>query len=107
MANRANEYVKRRWQQLIDDSGGKCAQCPSTGPLEFAHLEPTGLNGKGRGKARRLFNILKHPEKYVLLCVDCHDVLDGMRRFRQQDYITITITHQQQQDGSNHAEVSD
>ena len=42
MAARQNEYVKRRWQQLIDDSGGACAQCNATQetkPLEFAHLE--------------------------------------------------------------------
>ena len=91
MAARQNEYVKRRWQQLIDDSGGACAQCQATQntkPLEFAHLEPTGLNGRSRGKSRRLFNILKHPDKYVLLCVDCHDDLDGMNRFRQQDYLS-------------------
>ena len=91
MANRQNEYVKRRWQQLIDDSGGACAQCHATQdtkPLEFAHLEPTGLNGRSRGKSRRLFNILKHPDKYALLCVDCHDDLDGMHRFRQQDYLS-------------------
>lgn len=91
MATRQNEYVKRRWQQLIDDSGGACAQCHATQdtkPLEFAHLEPTGLNGRSRGKSRRLFNILKHPDKYVLLCVDCHDDLDGMNRFRQQDYLS-------------------
>lgn len=30
MAARQNEYVKRRWQQLIDDSGGACAQCQAT-----------------------------------------------------------------------------
>lgn len=87
MANRANEYVKRRWQQLIDDSGGKCGQCGQTYDLEFAHLEPTGLNGKGRGRKERLFNILKHPESYVLLCVHCHDELDGMNRYQQQDYL--------------------
>ena len=71
--------------------GGACAQCQATQdtkPLEFAHLEPTGLNGRSRGKSRRLFNILKHPDKYVLLCVDCHDDLDGMNRFRQQDYLS-------------------
>ena len=44
MAARQNDYVKRRWQQLIDDSGGACAvqRDAETKPLEFAHLEPTG-----------------------------------------------------------------
>ncbi len=81
MANRMNEYVKRRWKQLIEDSGGKCAQCPSAEKLEFAHLEPTGLRGRGRGRKERLFDILKHPEKYVLLCGYCHDELDGLNRY--------------------------
>lgn len=84
MANRSNEYVKRRWKQLIEDSGGKCAQCPSTERLEFAHLEPTGLRGRGRGRKNRLFDILKHPEKYVLLCGLCHDEMDGLHRYERR-----------------------
>ena len=90
MANRANEWIKRRWKQLVEDSGGKCAQCPSTEHLEFAHLEPTGLSGAGRGRKERLYNILKHPEKYVLLCIHCHDEFDGMTRYTQRDYLRDT-----------------
>lgn len=87
MANRNNEWVKRRWQQLIEEFGAKCAKCPQTWDLEFAHLEPTGLKGEGRGKSRRLADILKHREKYRLLCIHCHDEFDGLRRYRQQDYL--------------------
>lgn len=85
MANRANEWTKRRWKQLIEDSGGKCAQCPNTEALEFAHLEPTGLRGRSRGRKERLYDILKHPEKYVLLCIYCHDEMDGLYRYRTKE----------------------
>lgn len=88
MANRNNEWVKRRRNQLLEEFGAKCRDCAKTWDLEFAHLAPTGLKGEGRGKSRRLANILKHRDKYALLCVDCHDVLDGMRRYRQQDFFT-------------------
>jgi 5-methylcytosine-specific restriction endonuclease McrA len=86
MAARNNEYVKRRWQSLIEERGGKCQECGSSGDLEFAHLQPTKCKGMGRGKSRRLADILKHPGKYRLLCMPCHDALDGRaRRKRQPD----------------------
>jgi len=87
VANRANEYVKRRWMELIEEYGGECQDCGKRYDLEFAHLGETGLKGKGRGKNRRLFNILHNRDLYRLLCMDCHDILDGMNRRRQQDYI--------------------
>lgn len=47
--------------------------------LEFAHLpgKPTNLDGRGRGKPERYYDIKQHPECYVLLCVECHTELDG------------------------------
>lgn len=47
--------------------------------LEFAHLpgKPTGLDGRGRGVSKRYHDIKRHPESYVLVCRDCHAVLDG------------------------------
>jgi len=53
--------------------GGRCKNCGAkrseskhgrwkTGPLEFAHVKPTGLCGMGRGLKRRFFDILRHPD---------------------------------------------
>lgn len=89
MACRQNEWVKRRWAQLIEEYGGECQDCGKRYDLEFAHLGETGLKGKGRGKSRRLADILKNRDLYRLLCMECHDILDGMFRRRQQDYLKV------------------
>lgn len=88
MASPQNEWVKRRWQALIAERGGSCSYCGEFHDLEFAHTEPTACVGKGRGKYRRLRDILRYPDKYVLLCTGCHDVFDGRSvRRRQMDYV--------------------
>lgn len=73
-------WTNRRWARLVEeDYGGKCNACGSRSDLEFAHVKDTGLNGIGRGKGRRLRDILRHPGAYLLLCVECHEQLDGAR----------------------------
>lgn len=74
---RGNAWVNWRWVLLIEEYGGKCNACGDTDELEFAHIRPTGLNGCGRGKSRRLRDVLAHPDAYLLLCVECHEALDG------------------------------
>lgn len=87
MASRMNEYVKRRWSELVDEFGGRCCLCGSIFDLEFSHLQPTDCVGKGRGKSRRLFDILKNRNCYQLLCMDCHDRNDGRSLRRRQPEI--------------------
>jgi hypothetical protein len=50
------------------------------GPLEFAHVKPTGLCGRGRGLQHRFFDILRNPDCYRLLCRSCHGWMDLGRR---------------------------
>lgn len=88
MANKQNEWVKRRWNRLIDEYGGRCENCGTLFDLEFAHIRPTDCRGEGRGKYRRLRDILQNRLAYRLLCMDCHDEFDGRkRRKRQSDYV--------------------
>jgi len=73
--------LKRQW-------GGKCVKCGVTrskkklrgkvGPLEFAHLpgKPTGLCGRNRGSRAVYLDVIRHPQCYVLLCHECHALLD-------------------------------
>jgi len=71
--------------QLREEWGGRCVmavECYGTREqerLEFAHLpgKPTGLAGQGRGRADRYHDVRKNPGSYVLICRDCHVVLDG------------------------------
>ena len=87
MAGKRNEWVKRKWNQLILWEGGRCACCPSQFFLEFCHIRSTNCRGMGRGKSRRLRDIMKYPGRYILLCMDCHDDFDGRGRRNKQSEI--------------------
>lgn len=74
--NYTNSWIRRKRIELIDQFGGKCQKCGSTAKLELAHKEPTELNGQGRGRKERYYDVIKNPEKYWLSCQDCHDEYD-------------------------------
>lgn len=77
--------------ELIDklrhQFGNKCQECGAKRRynkwgvinLEFAHIKSTGLNGRGRGLWKRIYDIKNHPECYKLLCWRCHREFDLMR----------------------------
>ena len=44
--------------------------------LEFAHIKPTGLSGRARGRTETLKDIIKNPDSYKRLCYDCHRAFD-------------------------------
>ena len=92
MANKNNRYVNRRWNRLIAERGGKCQACEETLDLEFAHVKPTKCVGKGRGKSRRMLDVMKHPKRYILLCMGCHDSFDGRPRRKRQPEIRKSLT---------------
>lgn len=48
--------------------GGKCWNCGSIINLQFAHIKETELNGEGRGRHERYFDVKNHPDCYALLC---------------------------------------
>ena len=50
--------------------------CGTTSKLEFAHKEETELSGRGRGRKERVYDVIKNPDKYRLLCEDCHKDYD-------------------------------
>jgi len=77
MRNRGNEWAHKKRIELIEQFGGKCQKCGSTENLEFAHKESTELDGSGRGMRRRVYDVIKHPEKYWLACPECHDEYDA------------------------------
>lgn len=82
------EYYQKKRACLIEAFGGKCQSCGEALPwlLEFAHVRPTQCIGKGRGSWRRMADVIRRPSAYVLLCLGCHDSLDGRpRRKRQPD----------------------
>lgn len=79
-----NAWYRKRRAILIRERGDACQACGEKVGLEFAHVNPTKCHGKGRGSNRRVLDVLKFPLKYVLLCMDCHDSLDGRERRKRQ-----------------------
>lgn len=75
MANAANEWIKEKIKRLRGWS--KCAICGSTENVEFAHIKPTKLRGKGRGRKERYYDLIRHPESYRPLCSKHHREYDN------------------------------
>lgn len=79
------KYLRGLAERLKAEREGKCqaASCRTEGtkenPLQWAHREPTGLKGEGRGWYRRLRDVRDYPEKYLLLCRACHLDFDAGR----------------------------
>ena len=80
MTNRINKWIKKKIVELREAMGGRCSNllCPTpTENLEFAHIEPTGIEGWGRGRKERYYDVIKHPDCYILLCKGCHRLFDN------------------------------
>lgn len=85
-SNRPSYYLGKM-DELREQFGGRCAfegkpekgEC-SRGvdhegrekPLEFAHKDPTGCVGRGRGRADRYHDVKRNPGSYQLMCRGHH-----------------------------------
>jgi hypothetical protein len=72
--NQANGRVYIRFEVLRQLQLCSVAGCLE--PVEFAHKNETGVNGRGRGKRKRFYDIVNHPECYLPLCHDHHKLYD-------------------------------
>ena len=77
MADKNHGWHRKKRFEEIDSRGGKCEECGDDNDLEFAHIRPTGLNGKGRGYNERVLDVLRNPDAYRLLCKRCHKRFDS------------------------------
>ena len=77
MVSRMNLWAKQARKQLKEDFGNSCSNCNSKATLQFAHIQPTSLNGKGRGRKERILDIRKNRDSYRLLCSTCHSIYDA------------------------------
>lgn len=76
----ANAWYRSRLNQLREARGNQCETCHrSLLVLHFAHVKPTALNGRGRGRNARIRDIERHPEAYRLVCKRCHFKMDGLK----------------------------
>jgi len=72
MTNKTNKWIVEAFNKLRELYGGECAICGSKERLEFAHVKPTELEGRGRGRKERYYDISSNPDCYMLLCHWCH-----------------------------------
>lgn len=79
MTNNANQLMPKMRLRLIELYKGRCKHCKADTNLEFAHRIPTQLQGWGRGRKERYYDIKKNPQSYMLLCKKCHKEYDNGR----------------------------
>ncbi len=72
MPNYVNKWIVVKLEELRQLYGGECLDCNSMLGLEFHHIKETGLNGEGRGRKERYYDIKNNPDSYILLCKNCH-----------------------------------
>lgn len=81
MAKRQVEWLKKKFIELKNLYGNKCAICKKEGDyLEFAHVKETELNGRGRGMWKRYYDIVNNLDSYRLMHKDCHEYYDSVLR---------------------------
>ena len=77
-----SKWARPKLIELREKYGGCCQHCGSKDDLNFAHIKPTGLSGKGRGMDARCRDIMKNPRSYILLCFNCHKEFDKLNNNR-------------------------
>ncbi len=66
--------LKEKAHQAV---GRVCQHCGAT-PIQFAHVRPTKLSGRGRGSVARYKDVAKFPKRYIPLCAACHYDYDNI-----------------------------
>ena len=82
-------YLTKLRRSLIKQFGGVCMcspECKETRWLQFAHIKPTLVSGLGRGKAKRIYDVIHNPDCYILLALKCHKKYDQEHDLPYQGY---------------------
>ncbi len=72
MTRSRKDWLNKSFRELRKEFGNKCLLCDKRNILEFAHISPTKLNGSGRGKRKRYYDMKNNKNCYALLCKHCH-----------------------------------
>lgn len=82
---KARERARRA--QLRQNFGGKCEQCGydrCKAALHFHHRD--GRTEDEMGKRVRLKEVREHPERFQLLCANCHiEIHQGVEEYASED----------------------
>lgn len=86
-----NDWFRKRMDELRASRGNRCEEieggirCEATTALEWAHIKETPVNGWGRGRNRRILDIMKHTDHYKLLCKPHHLRMDGRKQSKAME----------------------
>lgn len=88
MVTERSKIEIRKREMLVFLYGSKCQypNCEETQNLEFAHITPTELNGRGRGQKERIRDIIKNPLSYVLSCNKHNDCFEAIKLACKHDW---------------------
>ena len=77
---------KREARRLL---GGKCFVCGTNRQLEFHHIK------YARSSKTSLHHneVLKHPERFILLCRKCHNIVTFVSREPKRAVVVLTNLH--------------
>ena len=91
MTNSENERIRIKFVELKFKIR-YCSYifCSSTDRLEFAHLEKTTLEGSGRGRKERYYDIINNPDKYGYLCNRHHKAFDN-GQIKRKDINSVEV----------------
>jgi hypothetical protein len=88
-------YIQRLRIKLRARYGNRCnhwdpatgKRCDVTAPnmLQFAHVAPTGVCSRGRGRFERLLDIQKNADCYTYLCRPHHQEFDDQYWARRRE----------------------
>lgn len=91
MGNRQTEWLKKSFKKLKMSFGNRCFECGlclvDIEDLQFAHVKKTNLNGCGRGRQQRYYDIIKNPDAYFLCCVVKHSEIDNTKYYIRNDLL--------------------
>lgn len=80
MSSRQAKWQSEVMKKLRDTFEPRCRECPDCpyqgNEMEFAHIKETGLNGRGRGRSSRYYDIKNNPDSYFLCCHEKHVEID-------------------------------
>ena len=88
-----NNYNKtvppKRRKEVIRDLGGKCFVCGTHRQLEFHHIKYTRSSKQNWNEVE----VLKHPERFRLLCHKCHNVVTYALHEPKRTILVLTNLH--------------
>jgi len=90
LRRRCSAKWSRRYQ-LIKKFGSKCKECgyDKQRPLQFHHIDSSEKDLYSKNKEASLDEVEKHPERFKMLCANCHIILHSNQNSINREFKII------------------